>query len=74
VKKSENYTFGSFCLSLTIYLALSLLVLTVIAPMAFEAVHKQMAKNETEATEHQAAIAERERVAANSIGNCLRSK
>ena len=51
MKKSEDYTFGSFCLSLGIYLALGIFTVTVVAPMLFEAAHKQMAKVETEAAE-----------------------
>ncbi|MCK5612114.1 hypothetical protein KAR91_60140 [Candidatus Pacearchaeota archaeon] len=51
MKKSEDYTFGSFFLSLGLYLALSIFLVTIFAPMLFEAAHKQMAKIETEAAE-----------------------
>ena len=49
MSKTEDYTFGSFCLSLGLYLALGIFLVTIVAPMFFEAAHKQMAKVEIEA-------------------------
>lgn len=74
MKKSEDFTVEQFLLIVGILLFGSFIFLTVVTPMLFEATHKQMVKTELEAAEHQAAIAERERVAANSASYYLRGK
>ena len=74
MKKSGNFTVERFLLIVGFLLFGSFIFLTVVTPMLFEAAHRQMVKTETEAAEHQAAIVERERVAAHSVGNYLKGK